>query len=347
MGHTSNVVGRTPSLKGGGIRFVKHYAALFAIVASLASSALASAPSLTVGNVSGAAGTAVNLPLSFDPSTSSVAGIQFNLILPSALSSGTVTPGSIVTNAGKSVSTSFTNSSWTFIIFGFNTTTISSGTLLTAQVNIAPGTPGGILNVPVTTLVYSDPNGISIPPGATIGGTVTVLASTPVITSSLTATGVIGSTFSYQITASNSPTSFNATPLPAGLSVNTVTGLISGTPTTAGVTNVKISATNAAGTGSKTLVLTINPAPNITLTKTTSASTGKSGDTVTFTIKYQNTTTGIASNVTITDVIPTGTTFVAGSITGGGTLSGNTITWALGTIAGGASGQVSFQVKVN
>jgi Putative Ig domain. len=70
----------------------------------------------------------------------------------------------------------------------------------------------------------------------------------------------VGVAFTYQITATNNPDSYNAAPLPAGLSVNTTNGLISGTPTTAGVTNVTISATNQHGTGSATLVLTIvNP----------------------------------------------------------------------------------------
>jgi len=80
----------------------------------------------------------------------------------------------------------------------------------------------------------------------------------PVINSALTASGTAGSSFSYQITATNSPTSYNATGLPSGLSVNTGTGVISGTPTSAGVSNITISATNADGTGSDTLVLTIN-----------------------------------------------------------------------------------------
>jgi hypothetical protein len=85
-------------------------------------------------------------------------------------------------------------------------------------------------------------------------------AGTPAITSSTTASGTVGSAFSYQITANNSPASYNATGLPAGLSVNTSSGVISGTPTTAGASSVTISASNANGTGSATLTLTINPA---------------------------------------------------------------------------------------
>ncbi len=85
-------------------------------------------------------------------------------------------------------------------------------------------------------------------------------AVTPVITSATTATGMAGSAFSYQITASNSPTSFAATGLPGGLTVNTTTGAITGTPAAAGVSSVTISAANTAGTGTATLALTVNPA---------------------------------------------------------------------------------------
>src|SRR5437868_11684450 len=88
-------------------------------------------------------------------------------------------------------------------------------------------------------------------------------APKPVITSPLTATGQVGVAFSYQITATNSPTSFNATGLPAGLTVNTTSGLISGTPTTAGTYSVTISATNGGGTGNATLTLTIKPPPPV------------------------------------------------------------------------------------
>lgn len=86
-------------------------------------------------------------------------------------------------------------------------------------------------------------------------------ASSPTITSSLTASGTTGAAFSYFITASNNPTSYNATGLPSGLSVNTTTGEISGTPASSGVTNVTISATNSYGSGSDTLQITITDPP--------------------------------------------------------------------------------------
>src|SRR5436305_5066434 len=98
-------------------------------------------------------------------------------------------------------------------------------------------------------------------------------APTPVITSSLTATGPVAVAFSYTITATNNPTSYNATGLPPGLSVNTSTGLISGTPTTAGTYSVTISATNAGGTGSATLTLTIKPAPPVITSSLTTTGT--------------------------------------------------------------------------
>lgn len=79
----------------------------------------------------------------------------------------------------------------------------------------------------------------------------------PAITSAITASGTEGTAFSYASAASNTPTSFAAAGLPPGLSINTGSGAITGTPTRDGIFYVYLSASNASGTGSATLVITI------------------------------------------------------------------------------------------
>ena len=89
------------------------------------------------------------------------------------------------------------------------------------------------------------------------GLTITVVAKAPEITSAASAAGKVGSEFSYRITASNGPTSYSATGLRDGLTLNTASGVISGKPTTAGTVRLTIHASNSTGTGSATLTVTI------------------------------------------------------------------------------------------
>lgn len=81
-------------------------------------------------------------------------------------------------------------------------------------------------------------------------------ALAPVITSPSAAGGLVDNPFTYQITASNGPTSYDATPLPTGLTINPSTGLLSGTPASPGNHLVTLSATNAAGSSTASLTLT-------------------------------------------------------------------------------------------
>ncbi|MGB9067210.1 MAG: putative Ig domain-containing protein, partial [Candidatus Acidiferrales bacterium] len=141
----------------------------------------------------------------------------------------------------------------------------------------------------------------------------------PAITSATTASGSLGTAFSYQITATNSPTSYGATGLPAGLSVNAGTGLISGTPTGAGTSTISLSATNAGGTGPATLTLTVNAAlaPVITSATTTSGTVG-------ITFSYQITATNSPTSYGATGLpaglsVNTGTGLVSGTPTAAGT----------------------------
>ncbi|HTG67139.1 MAG TPA: MBG domain-containing protein, partial [Flavobacterium sp.] len=63
------------------------------------------------------------------------------------------------------------------------------------------------------------------------------------------------------------PTSYSVSPaLPAGLSLNTSTGVISGTPTTAtAATNYTVTATNSCGSTTKDISITVNTAPSISV----------------------------------------------------------------------------------
>jgi hypothetical protein len=119
--------------------------------------------------------------------------------------------------------------------------------------------------ISLSSYFTDDKDGVSRPQGSAwdIGAYeyVSVSNQPPVITSALSCTGIVGQAFSYQITASGSPTSYGSAGLPPGLSINTTNGVITGTPTTNGITSATISAMNSSGTNSATLTVTINSAP--------------------------------------------------------------------------------------
>jgi hypothetical protein len=124
----------------------------------------------------------------------------------------------------------------------------------------------------------------------------------PIITSSLTASGILGEPFTYQITAANGATSYNATGLPAGLSINTTNGQISGAPTAYGSFPVMIEATNPGGTGSATLNLSIaasGPLHHFTWSPVGSTQTAGSAFPVVVTAKdaQERTVAGFSGNV--------------------------------------------------
>jgi hypothetical protein len=142
----------------------------------------------------------------------------------------------------------------------------TNATPTTADTKVAIGTGAGSFSQSVTGLTANTTYHVrayAINEAGTSYGTVSdasTLPNAPVITSATTASGTYGSSITtYTIAATNSPTSYGATGLPSGLSVNTSNGQITGTPTdrTGSPYSVTISATNAGGTGSATLVLTL------------------------------------------------------------------------------------------
>jgi T5SS/PEP-CTERM-associated repeat protein len=82
-----------------------------------------------------------------------------------------------------------------------------------------------------------------------------VVAGAPVISSPTTVAATQGEAFSYQIAATNNPTSFGAMNLQDGLTVDHASGLISGTPAKAGNYIVPMAANNNAGSGQADLII--------------------------------------------------------------------------------------------
>ncbi|MFD7449136.1 putative Ig domain-containing protein [Kitasatospora sp. NPDC059827] len=84
------------------------------------------------------------------------------------------------------------------------------------------------------------------------GGT----TNTVTVTNPGNQSGTVGTAASLQIGASDSASgqtlTYSATGLPAGLSINSSTGLISGTPTAAGTANVTVTATDTTGAAGST-----------------------------------------------------------------------------------------------
>ena len=149
--------------------------------------------------------------------------------------------------------------------FDFNAT-LGSSYLVQYSADMTSGswTTVGTTTSDGTTATYTETDGTRLAQARGFyRAVIPSVTAPPVITSSTTATATHGAAFSYQITASNSPTGYSAilqsgnTAVPGGLSVNPTTGLISGTPTTAGTYNIDICASNSGGTTHQTVVLTV------------------------------------------------------------------------------------------
>ena len=165
----------------------------------------------------------------------------------------------------------------------------------------------------------------------------------PVVTSATTLAVAVGSNLSYQITATNSPSSYSVVgTLPAGASLNTTTGLISGTPTAAGTYNVTIGATNSTGTGIRSLAITVNAV--VSLPVITSATTLTVS--VSSPLSYQVIATNSPTSYSVTGTLPAGVSLntTTGLISGTPTAAG-TFSVTIGATNSGGTGSATLTIK--
>jgi subtilase family serine protease len=182
---------------------------------------------------------------------------------------------------------------------------------------------------------WGTPNGLTAFQSNSAGNTVTV-------TNPGSQTGTVGTAASLQISATDSASgqtlTYSATGLPAGLSINSSTGLISGTPTTAGSNSVTVTAKDTTGaTGSASFTWTINSATGNTVTVT---NPGNQTSTVGTAASLQISATDSASGQTLTYS-------ATGLLSGTPTTAGSNSVTVTAKDTTGATGSASFTWTVN
>jgi lysophospholipase L1-like esterase len=253
--------------------------------------------------------------------TVTVTGVYAGLAGFQLVASGSSGGSAPVINSSTSASGTV-GSAFSYQITASNTPTSYSATGLPAGLSVNTST-GAITGTPTATGTSTVTIGATNASGTgTATLTLTVSAAKPVITSSTSASGTVGSAFTYQITASNSPTSYSATGLPSGLSVSTSTGAITGTPTASGTSSVTIGATNAGGTGTATLTVTIAAAGAAPVINSSTSASGTVGSAFTYQITATNTPTSYsASGLPAGLSVSTSTGAITGTPTATGTSS--------------------------
>ncbi len=135
----------------------------------------------------------------------------------------------------------------------YGATSLPPGLLRVGETIVGTPSQAGVFNV---TLFALNADGFD-------QRTLELTVSGAEIESSLSETATVGEPYTYQITANNGPTVFNEIGLVdfPGLSLDTATGLISGTPTEVRTSDIFIQAINGASVATALLVLDVSGVP--------------------------------------------------------------------------------------
>ena len=182
--------------------------------------------------------------------------------------------------------------------------------------NVITGTPptSGTVNFTATATNVLG-NGSAASQSSSI--VITTVAPTMPATQNVSATTLTAPNTQFAATGGSPVVSWSATGLPTGLSINTSTGQLVGTPTTPGTYNVTITASNAAnggGTGSTAVTLTVTSPPVVVATAT--APTAPTGSLYTYTVPVT------AGGAPYTYSVPAGTLPSWATLNSNGTITG-------------------------
>ena len=199
---------------------------------------------------------------------------------------------------------------------------------------------------------YDGPTGLGTPDGTAAftnggGGRNTVTVTNPG-----NQNGTVGTAATLQIHATDSAAgqtlTYSATGMPAGLSINTATGLISGTPTTTGASSVTVTASDGTGaSGSASFSWTINPAGSPVTVTNPGSQTGTVGTPVSLQI---HATAPAGQTLAYSAAgLPAGLSIgsVTGLISGTPTTAGTSMVTLTVTESTGASGSATFSWTIN
>jgi len=241
-----------------------------AVIAVLLSSvsAFAQTAALSLSSGSGLRGGKTLLYVSLNAKGTQPTGLQFTLHY-SALdfTSVQLTAGPSAIATGKSVYCGNTAGSYTCLVVGLNSTTISDGVVATLSLSISGATTNATSNIQLDAPVATSAAGNSLPIVAG-AASVTIFSATqlmPNVTTAALPLGIVGSAYSQKLAATSgtAPYSWSLTAgaLPAGLRL-TSDGTISGIPLATGTSNFVIQLTDHAAVKINALLaLTIIPPP--------------------------------------------------------------------------------------